>query len=391
MTSLVKGCCSLPTKALNFVSFGGLVILALSIALLTLFLVHQLSLWISLDPERAFHAAKSLVTLYASIWNTSGNLWNGFTDVLLVAIPGWNSAVAYVVEPLVYTALDVFSIAFTKRPYDGILKEEDVPYEGFRCPVDGSLDASSEWCGKVAFYSNQLGVASGSTRSFINNSTVVLSTQTARRLSEMTGEPIVGTLDLTVLMDAIQSLLGSLIVILGELSDVVFHVVWTLLSELFEITFHLFITAVKAIASLFMMMLRTGLLEAVLSFSMNLLVVYIVEILIPQATIVINMVHCILDLTRVAGWQAQLRCIQNTCFQRGSDVFAEVFHTFSSWPVIARSIQTVLTRLTNPSTGRSYSSSSSGPIDVPDIDAGSLETPRAAVCGACFACQVRQL
>ena len=49
---------SVPGKALGLVSLSGLVVLALSIALVTLFIVHQLSIWISLDPEKAFHQAK---------------------------------------------------------------------------------------------------------------------------------------------------------------------------------------------------------------------------------------------------------------------------------------------------------------------------------------------
>lgn len=387
-TALLREIASLPEKVLGFVSFGGLVILALTIGLFTLFLVHQLSLWISLDPERAFHGAKRLVTTYASVWNTAGNVWNSFVEVLLVAIPGWNSAAVYIVEPIVYTALDVFSVAFTRRSYNGIITEEAVPYEGYRCPVDGSMDKSSQWCGKVSFYSNQLGVASGSTSSFINNSTVVLSTQTARRLSEMTGAPLVGSLDLSFLMDALQSLLGAAIVILGELSDVVFHVVWTILSEVFELLFNLFITLVKALSSAVMMLVRSGLLQTVLAFGIDLLVVVLTEVLIPYLLAMLNAIMCLLDLTRVSGWAAQLSCIRQTCFQEGSDVFGEIFHTFSSIPPVARVVQRVFTRLLNPQTGQSYSSSSSGQVDVPDVYAGSAETPRTHACADCFTCQV---
>lgn len=422
VASFLKEVASLPWRALSLVSFAGLVILALTLALFTLFLVHQLSLWISLDPEHAFHRAKSIVTTYATVWNTVGNVWNGFTDVLLVAIPGWNSAVMYMAEPLVYTTLDVFSIAFTRSPYNGVITEESVPYEGFRCPVDGSMDSASEWCGKVAFYSSQLGVASGSTSSFINNSTVVLSTQTTRRLSEMTGEPIVGSLDLSFLMDAIQSLLGAFIVIMGELSDIVFHVAWSVLSEVFELLFNLFIMLVKAFSSIVMMMVRTGLLQSVLSFGLNLIVVVIMDIMVPYLFAMINIILCFLDLTQVSGWVQQIQCskfyspntrphtphdshtlvklchyfykytsratVQRTCFQQGSDVVGEVFHTFSSIPPVARTIQTVFMKLTNQQTGQSYSSSSSGQIEVPNIEAGSAETPRAAVCAECFNCKV---
>lgn len=70
-------------------------------------------------------------------------------------------------------------------------------------------------------------------------------------------------------------------------------------------------------------------------------------------------------------------------------MFGEVFHTFSSIPHVAKAVQRVVTRLFNPTTGQSYSSSSEGQVDVPEVDAGSKETPRAHVCGECFNCKAR--
>lgn len=289
-------------------SFSGLVVIALAIGFITLFIVHQVSLWISLDPERAFHGAKSLVQVYASGYDTTANIWNAFAEVLLVAIPGWNAGVQYVLQPLVFTALDVLSIAFTHQPYGGVITEDQVPYEGFVCPPDGSLDKASEWCGKLSFYSAQLGVASGSTSSFVGNSTVTLSTQTARRLSEVTGNPVVGVLDLSMLVDAIQSLLGAAIVLVGTLSDVVFHVVWTVLSEVFEILFNLFITVTKALAGAAMMLVRSGVLTTVMKLGMDLLVVLLTDIIIPYFIAMLSAVMCIIDYTQVAGWTTQMDC-----------------------------------------------------------------------------------
>jgi len=81
--------------------------------------------------------------------------------------------------------------------------------------------------------------------------------------------------------------------------------------------------------------------------------------------------------------------VDRTCFQEGSDVFGEVFHTFSSIPHISYAIQGVFMKLTNQNTGQRYGSSASGGIDAPEVDAGSTETPRTHVCGQCFNCQVR--
>ena len=436
--SILDDISRVPGRILGLVNYVGLVLISLAIGFLTLFIVHQASLWISLDPERAFHGAKLLVVVYATVWDTTANIWNAFSEVLLVAIPGWNAAVEYVVQPLVFTALDVLSIAFTHQPYGGIITEDQVPYDGYVCPQDDSLDKSSEWCGKLSFYSAQLGVASGSTSNFVGNSTVTLSTQTARRLSEVTGTPLVGVLDLSVLMDAVQSLLGAGIVLVGTLSDVVFHVVWTVLSEVFEILFNLFMMAIKSLAGAVMMLVRSGVLTTVVKLGMDLLIVLLTDIIIPYYIAYLNAIMCIIDYTQVAGWMTQIDCselcctavpfaphpllflltphlppphpslssssssssfdrrarvfahlaVERTCFQEGSDVFGEVFHTFSSVPQIAYAIQGVFMKLTNQNTGQRYGSSASDGIDAPEVDAGSAETPRTHVCGACFNCQV---
>jgi hypothetical protein len=376
----------LPVRLLSLVSVGGLVVIGLGVALLTLFIVHQVSLWLSLDPENAFHNAKSLVTIYASAYDTTSNLWNAFAEVALVGIPAWNAAAEYVVQPLIFTSLDVLSIAFTQKPYSGVITEEDVPYHGFVCPRDGSMDKSSEFCGKLSFYSTQLGVSVGGSN-FVGNSSVTLSTKNARRLSEVTGDPIVGVLDLGVLADAIQSLLGSFVVLTGTLADIVFHVVWTTLSEGFETLFNLFIVAVKSISSAAMMVVRSGVLSTVLSIGFDLLVVMFTDILLPYLFAVINAIMCLIDYTQVAGWSDQLDCVERTCFKESSDTFGEVFHTFSSVPPIAIAIQGVVTKLANRNTGQRYGSSSSGGVDVPEIDAGSPETPRTHICGECFNCK----
>lgn len=386
---------ALPGRACSLVSTSvstsGLVLISLTISLVALFLLHQLTLWSALDPELAFHRAKLLVVIYSTVFNTVYVVWNASVDVLLVAIPAWNAAAAYVVTPLVFTALDILSIAFTKRPYGGVISDDDVPYNGFDCPVDGSLDQSAAWCGLLSRYSADLGVASGSTSSFIKNSTIVLSTQTARRLSEATGDSIVGTLDLKPLLDAIQALLSAAIVLVASLSDVVFHVVFTVLSEVFEILFNTFILLVKTLSGVVVMVVRSGLLQSVIRLGLDLLVVVVVDIVIPYFLAMLNLFLCLLDYFAVSGWVAQLACIQRVCFQESSDLPAEIFNTFTSVPPIARTVQTVISKLLNRVTGQSYTSSSSDQLDVPEVEAGSAATPRANACADCFTCKVPEM
>lgn len=388
---LFKEVSGVPERALSLVSFGGLVVLAVSIALFVLFLAHQLTLWLSLDPETAFHRSRFLLSIYASGWNTAASLWNAGVEVMLIATPAWNAGAEYFIKPLVFTSLDVLSLAFTRRPYEGVISESDVPYEGHYCPPDGSRDRSSGWCGKVAYYSTELGYVAGSSSSVVSNSTIVLSTATARRLSELAGEPIVGTLRLDPLVDALQALLGSAIVLLGTLSDVVFHVAWTVLSELFELLFNLFMILVKALASTVMMLIRSGMLQTILSFGIDLLVVVVTEVMVPYFLALVNAVMCVVNYTQVATWGPQMLCIQAVCFQEGGDVFADIFHTFTSIPLIAQTIQRVFSVLVNRNTGQSYSSSSSEKVDVPDIDAGAAATPQSMACSDCFVCKVPEM
>ena len=294
--------------ALVFAGTIGIVLVAVSLAFLALFVVHQLSLWLSVDPERAFSGAKTLVGVYATTWDTTANLYNSFADVAVAMVPAWNAGVYYGVQPLVFTALDVLSLAFLQRPYGGLITEEEIPFEGYTCPADGSLDKSAQWCGLLSFYSNSLGVAAGSTESFVANSSIVLSTRTARRLSRAIGQPVVGVLDLGVLVDALQALVSSFIVLSGTLSDVIFHVAFTVLSEVFELLFSLFILIVKSLASAVMMIIRSGVLQSIIKLGMDLLIVLVTEVALPLLMAVIDMLNCLLDLTQVAGWTQQLLC-----------------------------------------------------------------------------------
>lgn len=305
---MLKDASSVPGRAFTYIGIVGLIGFGVFSGLFALFVVHQVTLWLSLDPEKAFNRSRKLVTTFGSVWDTTANIYNSFLEVVLVALPAWNSGVEYIVQPTVFVALDIFSLAFTKKPYRGIISDNDVPYEGFECPDDGSMGPDAEWCGKLSYYADQLGYTTGSPQDFVSNSTIVLSLRTARRLSELTGDPIVGVLDLGQLAEALQSLLSAAIVIIGTLSDIVFHVVHSVLTEVFEIVFDLFMTLVKVASYLVMMLIRSGLLTALLKIGIDLIVVLIVDIGIPYLLAVINLILCLVDLTQVAGWTEQLDC-----------------------------------------------------------------------------------
>lgn len=294
------------------------------------------------------------------------------------------------IQPLVYIGLDVLSLAFTKKSYTGIISEDDVPWEGYNCAEDGSLGQDAEWCGKLSYYADQLGYTTGQSDSFVSNSSIVLSTRMARRLSEITGEPIVGVLDLGQLADAVQAILASVVVLLGTLSDIVFHVAWTVLSEVFELLFDLFMTVVKAISAMFLMLIRSGAFKVLLRIGIELLIILLIDIGIPLLIKSIELLLCFVDFTQISGWDEQLDCIERTCFQTGSDdaALAEVFHTFSSVPDAADQMKVVFLRLVNVVTGQRYAGETSGRIELPEVGDISEKTPRTNVCASCFNCKV---
>ena len=115
-------------------------VMALLLASFALFLVHQLTLWLSMDPERAFHRARIYIVGYATVWDTGANIWNAAATVAEITIPAWNAGVLYIVEPTIFTALDIVSIAFAHRSYSGVITEELVPYDVTGDTIDGSVD-----------------------------------------------------------------------------------------------------------------------------------------------------------------------------------------------------------------------------------------------------------
>ena len=420
--SVVEAVAALPQRVLPALSIAALVTLSLSVALLALFLIHQLTIWISLDPERAFENSKSLVQLYESGYDTTANLWNAFNEVLLVALPAWNSVVMYAVQPLVFVAVDVLSLAFTRRPYEGVITEAAVPYEGYRCPEDGSTTGAAEFCGLASFYADALGmgadygaggapVADVAAGKVANASILLLSAATARRLTEAStdGEPIVGALDLSALADALHSLLSTGIVLMGTLSDVVFHAIFVVASELFTLLWQLIMLLTESIAGVAMMVFRTegrrklsaelggfagggGIASGILKKGIDLLLILAVDVLLPIPIVIFNAVMCALDLLFPAGWDEQLDCVERACFMPGSDVPGDIYHTFLSIDPIMDQIALVFEKLMNPTTGKRFGGAASGPVenDGPSVRPATRATPRTQACGECFHCKVKR-
>jgi hypothetical protein len=87
------------TVASQLLSVVGIVILSLWVGLLVLFLLHQLTLWVSQDPVTAFHGARVATHYVSSGYDTVALLYNSLRDVVLLAIPVWNSTCHPILPP----------------------------------------------------------------------------------------------------------------------------------------------------------------------------------------------------------------------------------------------------------------------------------------------------
>lgn len=166
---------------LGFTRITGYIGISAAVVLL-LFIVHQLFLWVDREPEQAFERAALMLEIIEAVWDTIGMLVNAFIDVANAAlIPIWNAYSFYVIEPIVILVLEVFSMVFFSRHYEGLIDETGFPYKGLDCTA--SIQAMA-WCGRYQAYEQaMINDESG----FVNESQIFLGLGTARRLSELTG------------------------------------------------------------------------------------------------------------------------------------------------------------------------------------------------------------
>lgn len=388
-SDLFKDSIRTPGRVLQVAASAGLLVAALSVSLFLLFILHQATLWVSSDPSVAFDRARYALQVYRSAYDTTKVLWDSYADVGNTLIPLWNSLVHYTVQPTVFVILDVMSIVFANRPYEGILGESEVPYEGFKCPSAYDTNPrAAEWCGLVDGYAFKLGAVDGTDGGgFLANSTLVLPTAYARRLSFVIGEPLVPAMHLDSLVAGMRGAVSSVILILGTVSDVVAYVAHTLLSELLGIVVDLFVKLATALAVALMSAVRTGVLKDVLRLGIQFFVVLAVDILVPMLLFVVNSAMCLFDFARPAGWAPQLECVNELCLGSGLAV-KDHLHVFTSVPAIARQVEAVVVKLLDPQSGETYEGTT---VEVPEVDSGSKATPASAQCEQCFVCKVPEL
>ena len=255
---------------------------------LGLFVLHQLLFWANSDPVRSFGVARGLVEGTEFVWDTLGSLWNLLGEAANSAvIPLWNSISFYIFEPGISLVIEVFALVFTRKSFQGVVSEEQLPYKGFYC---NSLDsASMAFCGRYQAYEARLEAGN----SGVKDGSLTFGTATARRLSELAGgEFVTPSFDGQELVGALDGMATQGIVMGASGADAFFAVAYEILSTTAVLLFDAIFIIVKAIFEILKMLVKSGIIKTLITFGIDLLLVLAMEVALPALFAVIDAVMC---------------------------------------------------------------------------------------------------
>ena len=255
--------------------------------LLLVFLVHQIFLWIDQDPEAAYSRAATVFQVAELTYDTSGVLLNAGIDVANAAvIPLWNSAAFYIAEPSITLLVEVFSLVFAQRHWEGLYSEADFPFAGLDCL---SSATAATWCGRFSAYQARLEAAEKAPF-FINESAYdysnanadpgrrlgsaglsprgdhyTFSIGSARRLSELSGDGlfVTPTFDTEGIVEGLDSFSELFIVVQAVLTDLAFGVGYEVGSAAFSVVIDGFVSALKGLLGALRWLVKSGLFTTV--------------------------------------------------------------------------------------------------------------------------------
>lgn len=239
-------------------------------------------MWVDEDPDIAFERAALLFDFTEVGWDMTRILWNGAVDVFNAGvIPIWNTATYYFVEPTVVLLLEVFSLVFMRQNWEGIMTEDDFPYNGLDCTASAE---SAAWCGRYSFYKAELEAPerapafADESQTFArrmmlevpDNHTFTFGLATARRLQEQSGGGFSApTFPTTVLTTALNELAVFAITMFPSLLDVVFGVLGDIIKTSFSILMDAFFQIMKSVMMVLKMLLKSGMLTTVVTIGVD--------------------------------------------------------------------------------------------------------------------------
>ena len=324
-----------------YLGIGLVLVVGVGIGLTSLFILHSVSLWLSTDPVRAFHLARTYAGYFSSGWNSLRSVWNASMRVAFFWVPQWNTFAMHTVQPVVYIGLDVMSQIFAGKHYAGVLNDVHTPagqqvlpgnveFRGHYCGdvvrneegtiIDsgvGLTSATRKWCAfsNIDQWAQELGVTSSSdpTNMVSNGSSILLSTAHARRLQSLFGEEseggsMFGALNLGPLLEGVKEITGFIAMITTTYTDIVMHVVFTVLSEMAIVIWNALQIIIRAVASVVMSLVNSGALQTILKAGLDLLMTLVVYVAIPGLLAVLDLVMCMVNFVQPGTWSKQLEC-----------------------------------------------------------------------------------
>ena len=402
--------------------FALILLVTIAVGLISLFVLHSLFIWLSTDPERAFHNARVVTGMVSQGWDGTSFVWNTGMEVLEGTVSGWNRFSKHLVEPAINIGLEVLTqIAFQKH-YEGVITDspDSVPFRGHYCAepiIDGNrvngydpstMDMQSlKFCsyGDVETWAAELDAVAESDPANVignNGSTLLISTQHARKLAMKFKVPSKSKLNkdqgmfpripLGPILGALEAYAGAQALGFTTALDIGMHVYYTVLSEMAVALFNVAQMLIKAVISFIQVVIRSGILQSLLRMGLDLLITLVTYVLLPLLFAFLDMVFCLFGFAQPSTWDAQLVCVEKSCFQESGAVGSEIFTVFTSIPIISHSVVTAVEALINPKTGRKYGESATGTTETPDIpQTGVHESAAAATCAACFSCRIPEM
>ena len=298
-------------------------------------------------------------------WNTFGIVGNAASDVLNAAvIPIYNTVAYTVFEPLIMLILEVFSLVFLSHSYKGVLTEEQFPYAGISCLASAE---AARWCGRYSYSADRLVesesgqgfksesqfLAAASRRMLNERSTVALSIDTARRLSEISdADFIVPAFDISDLTDALDEVSTIFVVISAPLADTLFAVLWEVLQSSAVFILNALALLLETAIGLLKMAVKIGFLGTIVTIGIDFVIIFLTKLFLPMLFAAVDAVICMIDLFSPHSWDAQLECIQDTCFY-GANAANDLW-VFTSVPVVMDLYGSIVQDTLNSRTGRRY-------------------------------------
>ena len=317
---------SLLLRVFNFV-------LRVSGVLLAVFLLHQLFFWLSKNPQNAFSYAALFIDVLEIVWDLFAILYNVNVDIFNLAFaPIWNSFSFYVIEPTVTLVLEVFSLIFVRKSYDGFISEDALPYGGFIC--DPNSQPSSLWCGRFSAYNERL----NNGNSLTAENSVTFGTATARRLSEISGEADFDVPSVTSgeLVGALDGASTQGIVMGGSAFDVLFAVLYEVFSTSSVFLFDALYMIFKVIFEMIKLVIKSGLLQTFIGIGIDFILIMALEIYVPLLISMVDAVVCVFQLFMVSSWKEQLECGKQEYRTQGPRARPVLFPCVCCLPVRSR-------------------------------------------------------